>query len=119
MEGLFQDYNAFRSSKMLEESEYNTYEQYYATLNRRAYEEISNNSTELANLAVRLCYVEKGKKAKSFVWDCFGEEVLDNIIAYERKKSADGEVAAVFPVRSDDGEIEYLGKKYANRVFYL
>lgn len=119
MERLFQEYNAFKSGKMLEESEYNTYEQYYATLNRRAYEEISNNSAELANLAVQLCYVDKGKKAKSFVWDCFGEEALNNIIAEKRKKSADGEVMAVFPTRNDDGEIEYLGKKYANRVFYL
>lgn len=119
MERLFQEYSAFKSGKMLEESEYNTYEQYYATLNRRAYEEISNNSAELANLAVQLCYVDKGKKAKSFVWDCFGEEALNNIIAEKRKKSADGEVMAVFPTRNDDGEIEYLGKKYANRIFYL
>lgn len=119
MERLFQEYSAFKSGKMLEESEYNTYEQYYATLNRRAYEEISNNSAELANLAVQLCYIDKGKKAKSFVWDCFGEEALNNIIAEKRKNSADGEVMAVFPTRNDDGEIEYLGKKYANRVFYL
>lgn len=119
MERLFDEYSAFRSEKTLEESEYNTYEQYYAMLNRRAYEEISNNSAELANLAVRLCYIEKGKKAKSFVWDCFGEEALANIETYFRRKSPTGEVAAVFPTRSEQGEIEYLGKKYANRVFYL
>ena len=119
MERLFQDYTEFRSQKALEESEYNTYEQFYAMLNRRAYEGISNNSTELANLAVHLCYVLKGKKAKSFVWDCFGAEVLENIIEYHRRKSPDGMVSAVFPCRSEDGDIEYLGKRYANRTFLI
>lgn len=119
MERLFQEYTAFRAEKALEESDYNTYEQFYATLNRRAYEEISNNSTELANLAARLCYDIKGKKAKSFVWDCFGAEALENIIEYHRRKSPDGVVSAVFPCRCEDGNIEYLGKKYENRTFLL
>ena len=119
MEQLYDDYCDFKSSKALQDSEYNSYEQFYVAINRRAYDTISTNSTELANLAVHLCYTIKGKKAKSFVWDCFGAETLENLVANERKNHEDGCARAVFPCRCEDGEIEYLGKKYTYRTFLM
>ena len=119
MEQLYDDYCDFKSSKALQDSEYNSYEQFYVAINRRAYDTISTNSTELVNLAVHLCYTIKGKKAKSFVWDCFGAETLENLVANERKSHEDGCARAVFPCRCEDGEIEYLGKKYTYRTFLI
>lgn len=67
--------------------------------------EISTNGSELANMAVDICYIIHPKDNKSFLWNVFGEDLLDNI--YLNKQDV---VSA--PFLSEKGKIEYLGNKY-------
>ena len=57
----------------------------------------------LANIAVKLCYGKYPKGNKSFIWRAAGEGVIANIKAAE----------VMLPLRRDDGEYTYLGKRYA------
>lgn len=57
----------------------------------------------LANIAVRLCYEKYPSKNKKFLWVVAGDAIVDNI------RQAD---IVTLPIRKDDGEYEYLGRKY-------
>lgn len=104
MEKIFNEYNDFKKSRQLIESEFADYEQYYKNLRNRCLEEISSNIKELANLSVYICYNLYPKKKKDFCWNVFGGGIVENL----KTKST----IANIPVLSDFGEIDYLGKKY-------
>jgi hypothetical protein len=77
-------------------------------LNQWAYEKISSNGAELANLALNLCYTQyKSTGNRDFAWKVFGKEIVDNLIknGYDR---------AYIPLADQFGDIYYLGKRYSN-----
>ena len=64
--------------------------------------EIIEDEQVLANIAVKLCYEKYPNKTKKFIWQVTSEGLLKNIKQEKIK----------LPQRSDDGNLEYLGKKY-------
>lgn len=85
---------------------YNTIEQYNKYIRNKAYD-ISSNINELATLAVAICY-EKDRKpneSKAFLWEVFGEGVINNIIKNKQEK-------CFAPFLDNDGNIEFLGRRY-------
>lgn len=76
---------------------------YYYDLYRKRCKEICDNSKELANYAAILCYEKYPARNKKFLWQVAGEGIIANI------KPID----IYLPLRDDNGEYEYLGKKYS------
>lgn len=134
MNALKSKYINFKKSKRLSDSDFNTYEQLYQSIFDEAVETISNNETELANLAVMACYTGTNK-SKDFCWDCFGEAIFRNVLRNKGKSvcksdymnalqvtKADEYMFDYFPdakfcrigmpVADETGEITYLGKRY-------
>jgi hypothetical protein len=72
-----------------------------------AYNNISSNSSELANLSIYLCYKNYPTNSKGFCWKVFGNEIVSNLIenGYDR---------AYIPLLDNTGDISYLNKKYSN-----
>ena len=99
------EYEDFKKSKQLKDSEFSNYEQYYKFLKNDCLEKISSNLQELANLAVYICYKLNPTKQKNFCWDVFGSGIVDNL--KEKNKIAN------VPVKDDNGDIEYLYDKYS------
>jgi hypothetical protein len=83
---------------------YKTIEQFNKYIRQEAYL-ISSNGSELANLAVDICYVTHPKDNKSFAWNIFGNEIVENIYLNRQDKS-------FAPFKKDGGDIEYLGERY-------
>ena len=76
-------------------------------LNNWCYENISNNSAELANLSLQVSYKEySGIGNRDFCWKVFGKEIIENLIenGYDRAK---------VPLVDKFGNIHYLGKRYS------
>lgn len=65
--------------------------------------EICPNPKELANIAVKLCYQKYPRRSKKFMWVVAGTGIVENI----------QQVNICLPQLCDDGEYEYLGKRYA------
>ena len=61
---------------------------------------VSNNDELLCNILVDVCY--SNKKSKSFVWDIFGNIMIDNLLKHHDYKIS-------FPKQSEDGDITYKG----------
>ena len=57
---------------------------------------------ELANICVVLCYDKYKSRNKKFMWQMAGKGVVENI----------KQVNICLPQECDDGEYEYLGKRY-------
>ena len=108
---VYEDYISFKKNKMLSESKYNTNEQYYKALKNECLENISSSEKELANLAIHIMYKVYPKKPKDFVWDCFGNGVLANVL--KDKESV------WLPLKNNCGNIEYLGSNYSNNMIPL
>lgn len=85
---------------------YKTIEQYNKYIRQEAYK-ISSNGSELANLAVVICYREDNTNDnRSFVWQIFGNDIVKNI--YKNRKED-----CFVPFLDKGGNIEYLGEKYS------
>lgn len=98
------EYENFKKTKQLKESEFSTYEQYYKYLRNKCLETISSNIQELANLAIYLCYKQNPTKPKDFCWDVFGAGIVENLKEKNKKIK--------IPQLCDDGDVEYLGDRY-------
>ena len=98
------DYDNFKKSKQLKDSEFSTYEQYYKFLRNDCLEKISSNIQELANIAVYICYHLYPSKPKNFCWDVFGNGIVENL--KEKNKQAN------VPLIDNSGDIDYLYDKY-------
>ena len=59
-------------------------------------------SKVLANIAVLLCYEKYPNKNKKFIWRVAADGLLQNIRTQE----------AAFPLQDEQGDYEYLGKRY-------
>ena len=68
---------------------------------------ISTDIQKLANLAVYVNYYLYPNSPKNFCWDIFGDGIILNIYDNSNKEFK-------IPIRSDDGDIEYMGKRYKN-----
>ena len=66
---------------------------------------ICSNAYELTNYLVEIFYKENKSINKDLLWNTFGKYILDNIIMKNKDP-------ILFPIPSDDGNIEYLNKKY-------
>ena len=87
------------------EEMFRTLEQYNKAILQEAYK-ISSNEQELANMAVVICYEIHPSDNKSFVWQVFGEGLLENIREHKQQHS-------FVPFLDEKGDIEYLGRKYS------
>lgn len=105
MKCLYCEYQAFRNSKALSESEFRDWAQYAKYIREKALKEISSDIKELANVAVYICYSLYPCKMKDFCWDCFGSGIIENLKLKEN--------TARIPIRDKNGDIEYLGKMYS------
>jgi hypothetical protein len=62
--------------------------------------------SELATLAVIICYEIHPSDNKRFAWDILGEGIVSNILKHRKDK-------LYAPFRDDSGGIAYLGKRYS------
>lgn len=85
---------------------YKTLEQYDKAIRNDAYNGISSNIQELANLALIICYEIHPSDNKSFAWNVFGEGIVENVRKNRQQR-------IVVPYLDDNGDIEYLGEKYS------
>ena len=69
---------------------------------------ISDDIQRLANLAVYVNYYLYPTSPKNFCWDLFGEGILLNIYDNSNKEFK-------IPILDEEGDIEYMGKKYKNK----
>ncbi len=93
------------------ETVYFTLQTYCQYLENECLSKISNNESELVNYAVMLTY--GGRKGMiDFPWAVFPEGIINNII-----KNSDGKITGF--VADENGEIEYLWKRYSRREFNL
>lgn len=76
--------------------------QYYYDQFKKQRLEVCPDSKELANYAVRLCYEKYPRRNKKFLWRVAHDGVLKNIKPREIQ----------LPMLDDNGEYEYLGKRY-------
>jgi hypothetical protein len=106
MDNLYKQYKKIKIIRDKTGSVEHLLDSKYAELISFAYENISNNSSELANLSVYLCYKNRGASSRDFCWRLFGNEMVNNLInnGYDR---------AYIPLLDQSGDIHYLGKRYS------
>jgi len=111
---LYDLYKIYKSEKRnvskynsVSENKYSfkTIDQYHKHIRKLA-NEVSNDGSELANLAVDICYTVHKNDNKMFLWGVFGDDVLENI-----KMNVNQDVFVPFYDKA--GDIEYLGNKYS------
>ena len=66
--------------------------------------EICNNSEDLCNMLIDLCY--NNNSSKQFVWDVCGDVIIDNLL----KKN---DYIVQYPILDENGSIEYGGKLFS------
>jgi hypothetical protein len=89
-----------------DENDFVELDQIDAYINKKAYSSISSSDSELADMAVYLCYVMLGKTSKMFCWRVFGKEVVSNMLSKYDKKYVRA------PKKSVHGSQEYLWSTY-------
>jgi hypothetical protein len=102
MKEIFKEYNSFKKNLRFS-NEFQNSEQMITLLRNKSEFLISNNISELANIAVQITYGEG--KTNSFVWDLFSDGLFRNLLI-----NSGGKIE--IPVISENGNIEYLGKNY-------
>lgn len=93
VDALRKKYIAFKKEHALSDSEFNTYEQFYESLRNESVENISNDETELANLAVITCY-QLSTGSKDFCWDCFGDTIYENVLRNKLRSDESAHIRA-------------------------
>lgn len=74
---------------------------------RKKLYEISSNISELTNLIVHVCYVDYPKRSKDLLWKVFPNGLLFNLNKNNIVRSVE------LPFEDENGEFEYLNKKYS------
>lgn len=88
------------------EERFMSYELIDEFINNKAYSTTTSNAEELSDMIIYCCYELFGVQARSFVWKCFGKEVLDVI------KSKYKEKFVRVPMLNEKGSQEYLWSRY-------
>lgn len=114
LKNIYDEYLSFKRNKMLSNSDFTTYEQFYKYIRNKSLEVVSSNIQELANLSVYLCYFMN--KNKCFTWDVFGQGIVNNLI---NNKIMQNDTIISIPQLSEFGDIEYLGEKYEMMPYNL
>jgi len=83
---------------------FKTIDQFNKFIRQKAYE-ISSNGAELVNLVVDICYVAFPGDNKSFLWQIFSNEIIENIAKNKQEK-------CFIPALDDNGNINYLYSSY-------
>lgn len=114
----YQEYNSYKYNDLqineyeISPTEYTDEKQDYNYFNnineffRRKLSAICSNDKELANYAVRLCYIENNPVNKDFAWKVCEDGLLENI------KKNSGNKLYIPVVDEENGGIEYLGQRY-------
>lgn len=118
MQLLFKEYKSLKRSLREGYSEFNdndfsTIEQIYAHINKKAYHTISSEARELGDIAVWLCYTVLGKNSKTFCWNIFGKEIVENI----KNKKTENFVRV--PMLNPFGSETYLWGKYGTYLLNI
>ena len=66
--------------------------------------EVCPNYMALTNIIIDVCY--SSNKSKSFAWDICGNEIFNNVLHNSENKIQ-------FPVKDENGDIEFCGKKFS------
>jgi len=109
---LFKEFKSFKKSLRdgtLEGTgfeSFTTNEQIASHIHTKGLNTISSNASHLADIAVYFCYNVSGSNSKSFAWQVFGNDIVDNI----RKRKRERFVRV--PMPSEKGDIEYLWQRY-------
>ena len=82
-----------------------TIDQYNKLIRNEAYK-ISSDICELANLAVNICYVAHPSDNKQFVWQIFGDGIVQNVFKNRQDK-------VLAPFYDQNGKFEYLGSRFS------
>lgn len=65
---------------------------------------VCSNSSLLCDIILDICYCRNG--SKQFAWDICGDEIIENLLANNGR-------TICYPVISDDGDIEFCGKRFS------
>jgi len=85
-----------------------TIEQYNKSIRREAFR-LSDNLGELAYYAIAVCYITLENDNKDFVWSIFSNGIIENLIDNL------GDKIVEIPFLDNDGDIQYLGKRYKKK----
>lgn len=102
MKEILKEYNSFKKNLRFS-NDFQSSEQMITLLRNKSEFLISSNISELTNLSVQITYGEG--KTSSFAWDLFSDGLFRNLLI-----NSGGKIEV--PVLSEDGDIEYLSKKY-------
>ena len=109
---LYAIYKVYKSGKrnfaMLRDDRgnilYKTSEQYNKYILQQSLTNVSSNISELANLAVNICYETHPGDNKNFVWNIFGDGIIKNVMLNKQSRH--------FIPFLGKGNLNYLGDKY-------
>lgn len=109
---LYKEYKALKRNLQMNydeyaDNDYSSLDEIYNHINNKSYSAITSNSEELADVLIYSCYEELGVQSKSFLWNCYGHEIVCNI------KSRRKEKFVRIPLPKENGSIEYLWKNYS------
>ena len=110
MENVYKKYRKYKNKSttvgvLLSEEELNSFDK---NLENFKCDHISDDIQELANLAVFINYYVYPSSPKNFCWDLFSDGIILNIYDNSKKEFK-------IPLEDENGEIEYMGKKYKNK----
>ena len=110
MRELYKKYKVYKSnmhnSNDKKNSAFESLEHFISSIVSEANERISTNISELATLAVEVCYENNQNASSEFAWKCFGDGIIKNLYNNKRNK-----VVAV-PKKDKNGKLEYLWNNY-------
>jgi hypothetical protein len=106
MENLLKEYKSTKKNLSVTNN-FENKEQVFSILRNKAEFNISNNISELTNLAVNVCYEKGTVNSRQFVFDLFGDGVIQNLLTNNGNK-------IMIPVLTEpSGDLEFLGKHYS------
>ena len=84
-----------------------SFDQFCSMLRKEIIQNIDGDIKYIVDLAIHCCYIRFRSRPKAFVWDLFGNHIVENL----REKSA-GTITVPY-LDDKNGTLPYLGKKYS------
>jgi len=84
-----------------------SFDQFCSMLRKEIIRNIDGDIKYIVDLAIHCCYIRFRSRPKAFVWDLFGNQIVENL----REKSA-GTITVPY-LDDKNGTLPYLGKKYS------
>jgi len=112
MKSYLQEYKAFKKGMRHDlTNSYSNLDAFMTYLRKECLLNISSNESELANYAIEATYGGELSMV-NFAWSMWPSGILQNII-----KNSSGKIS--FPVLDENGDVEYLWKKYSFKDYDL